>query len=205
MRRAHPGDVQDVARTVASAFASDPLFSWAFPDPARRRGHLERMAAPFARVALARGVVDLEPGRAVAIWYPPSVSPGASTLLRAGLLGPLLRAGGRTAWRLQRSEAQAARAKNLADPDGSSWYLAMLAVLPRCQGQGNAGRLLRAGTERADLTGATVWLETNTRRNAEMYERFGFEVTTHDGAGRLPEFWGMLRPTRPGLPAPSRG
>jgi GNAT superfamily N-acetyltransferase len=197
MRPATERDIAAVTKIVADAMMNDPLFVWAFPDALRRRGRIAQVSITFARLGITRGVVDLEPGAGVGIWYPPGSSPGPSTLLRGGILRPLMHSGTATIWRLLRADAQFDHAKRTAGVDRSSWYLAMLAVEPHAQGQGLGGRLLRRGTERADLTGSTIWRETSNPRNVELYERHGFEVAHHAAGGRHPEFWGMLRPPRP--------
>ena len=56
------------------------------------------------------------------------------------------------------------------------WYLALLGVDPRFQGEGYAGKLLRAMLARIDKEGVPCYLETMTEKNASMYEHFGFKI-----------------------------
>jgi hypothetical protein len=46
-RTATASDLQPVARTLAGAFFDDPVWAWAFPDPARRH---EQHAALWGRL-----------------------------------------------------------------------------------------------------------------------------------------------------------
>ena len=55
-------------------------------------------------------------------------------------------------------------------------YLQVIGVAPVFQGQGFAGKLLRALIERCEQTGVSIYLETETEANVSMYEHFGFTV-----------------------------
>jgi ribosomal protein S18 acetylase RimI-like enzyme len=55
-------------------------------------------------------------------------------------------------------------------------YLMVLGVATEFQGQGFGGKLLRALMEESEQVGIPIYVETETERNASMYERFGFRV-----------------------------
>ena len=62
-----------------------------------------------------------------------------------------------------------------------SWYLSIVGIAPRFQGQGFGCSLIRPILDRTDELGRHTFLETFTPRNMRFYERLGFK----DAAG----FW----------------
>jgi len=74
------------------------------------------------------------------------------------------------------------------------WYLQLLGVDPRYQGQGFSSRLLKPMFIRADKEGLPCYLETQSERNVELYEHLGFRVVDE---GIIPgsgiKSWAMLR------------
>ena len=77
---------------------------------------------------------------------------------------------------------------------GPHWYLALLGVSPRSQGQGIGGALLTPVLQRADQEGLPCYLETFGSQNVPFYEHRGFQVVY---AGVEPQsqlaFWAMKR------------
>jgi len=57
------------------------------------------------------------------------------------------------------------------------YYFEFMGVEPAFQGQGHGSRLLAEAVRRADAAGVGCYLETATRRNVALYERFGFQVS----------------------------
>ena len=55
-------------------------------------------------------------------------------------------------------------------------YLLVIGVAPRFQGQGFAGKLVRALIDKSERAGVPIYLETETESNVRMYEHLGFEV-----------------------------
>jgi ribosomal protein S18 acetylase RimI-like enzyme len=60
------------------------------------------------------------------------------------------------------------------------WYLQIIGVDPKYQGQGFSSRLVRPVLERIDRERMSCFLETNTGKNVAIYRRFGFEVVSED-------------------------
>lgn len=77
---------------------------------------------------------------------------------------------------------------------GPHWYLALLGVSPRLQGQGIGGALLTPVFQRADQEDLPCYLETFVSDNVSFYEHRGFQVVE---AGVEPQsrvaFWAMKR------------
>ena len=55
-------------------------------------------------------------------------------------------------------------------------YLFVLGVAQEYQGQGIGGKLLRALITESERSGKALYLETETQKNVDMYERFGFKL-----------------------------
>ncbi len=53
-------------------------------------------------------------------------------------------------------------------------YLVIIGVAVELQGQGFGGKLLGALIEESEQAGIPIYVETQTERNVEMYERLGF-------------------------------
>jgi GNAT superfamily N-acetyltransferase len=77
---------------------------------------------------------------------------------------------------------------------GPHWYLALLGVSPRCQGQGIGRALLTPVLQRADRDRLPCYLETFVSDNVPFYEHRGFRVID---AGVEPQsqvsFWALKR------------
>jgi GNAT superfamily N-acetyltransferase len=80
-------------------------------------------------------------------------------------------------------------------PHAPHYYLEYLGVEPALQGQGLGSQLLSELTRRADAVGVGCYLETATRRNLPLYQRFGFQVTVQKEIIGLPA-WFLWRPAR---------
>ncbi len=76
----------------------------------------------------------------------------------------------------------------------SAWYLSILGVSPRAQGQGLGSRLLQPTLLEADRAGNICYLETFSSRNIRFYERLGFvRVASHLEPVTSSEYWIMVR------------
>ena len=190
IRRAIAADRRELADTLARAFHDDPVWTWLFPDEARRADRNLRVFAAYLRDGLKVGEVYTTPERsAAALWKPP----GKWKLSNAALLRSLpdlLRAFGR---RLPAS-LEIERKVEAVHPHEPHWYLAMLGTDPVAQGQGIGGALITRITDRCDVEGLPAYLESSKQANVPYYERFGFRVTGetqlgHDG----PTIWFMWR------------
>ena len=193
-----------LAEVEARAFHHEFPYCALFPDEATRA---ERLLAWF-RVAVPGAmssgfVVHTTPAyRALAMWSPPGrrdtwwtrlralprLAPQVSTLLRV-----IDRADRQRAFGWGRRIEQRDR-ELMPDPH---WSLDGLAVVPEYQRFSYGAVLVRHGLRRADADGLPTYLETNSRRNAEFYGKFGFDVLEHLAEDyppmRIPT-WRMMRP-----------
>jgi hypothetical protein len=71
-RVAVAGDTDEIARTLAEAFFLDPVWSWAFDDPTRRKAQHEAWFRLLVHSALPYRWVWTTPGyEAATVWVPP--------------------------------------------------------------------------------------------------------------------------------------
>ncbi|MEU1286048.1 GNAT family N-acetyltransferase [Kitasatospora sp. NPDC005856] len=187
-RTATPDDASSISRSLALAFADDPVMCWFFPDEATRRaGLVGYFTTLFTRQYGRYGVCE-RTANAAAFWLPPRAQDKA--VPDEGTLRELTELLGDRAEQFRRSvEAAAADA-----PQEPYWYLAVIGADPAAQGQGQGGALLRSGLAKADADGLPVYLESSKKENLAVYGHFGFEVLEEV---RLPEdgpaLWVMRR------------
>jgi ribosomal protein S18 acetylase RimI-like enzyme len=80
---------------------------------------------------------------------------------------------------------------------GPHWYLFLIGVEPRCQGQGIGSALLRPVLARADEQHLPCYLETGNGRNVAFYEKHDFAVVHEANVPKGgPHIWCMLRNPR---------
>ena len=67
------------------------------------------------------------------------------------------------------------RQKNINVP---YWYLSPVGVDPQHQGKGFCSQLLRPMLARCDKENVSSVLETQSKKNIELYKRYGYEIIT---------------------------
>jgi GNAT superfamily N-acetyltransferase len=188
--------VDETARTLARAFDDSPLWRFLFPKgPARLKisaGMFRAMlldALPFGEAHVATdssGVIG------AASWLPPEGNPipprrQAILLARMALLFP----------RAPTRIGDSMRYLNAIDrvhPKDFHWYLGLLGVDPRHQGEGIGARLIDHTLDRLDREGLPAYLETDKESNLAWYSRRRFELReTLEPVKSGPPAWTMWR------------
>ena len=191
--QAGPGDLEEVARTLADAFAVDPLMDWFMRVDERRAAarldffrFLVRAGAPQGRIDRPAG------GGAAAIWMPFEWLGPTPFLAELASLPVMLGATG--LGRCGRMQAVRADMDRHHPMDRRHAYLWVLGVAPAAQGRGVGSALLRAAGARLDAEQLPAYLETGTTRNVALYRRHGFEVISeHKARADAPPMWSMWR------------
>jgi ketosteroid isomerase-like protein/ribosomal protein S18 acetylase RimI-like enzyme len=197
-RIATEADLDGVTRALTAAFEHDPLWSWAFPDPAALAVWWRfciRSALRYPCVWVAGDYA------AASVWVPP----GATELtedeearvkpLLTGLAGPRA---GQIIELVSRFEASHPR-------DVPHWYLSLLGTAPDARGRGLGMGLLAENLSDMDAEGVPTYLESTNPDNNARYERLGFrqigEFTTPDGARTVATMWRDAAGSAPGPPS----
>ena len=169
IRRAAQRDVPGIAGMLAEAFSRDPVF---LDRLSPRQDGLRVLAGLFAfeleyeYIAYGRVDVAVDGGAPLGaiLMLPPDAAPVCGPVHRARLM----RALGRSFWRLWRSEAAVQKAR----PVFPHWYLGYIAVTETARGRGLGSALLDRAVENAGEE--AVYLESTTAASQALYERKGF-------------------------------
>ena len=176
-----------IAHTIGEAFAHDPTWSWAFPDPAARLGWWRLCAAESLRYPWTLRTDGFE---AVSIWIPPdgrefsSETEAQLPQLLGGLVGPRAGEVGELIRRFGEAHPR-------VEPH---YYLSLLGVADAHRGHGLGMALLKENLARIDAEGMPAYLESSNPRNNHLYESVGFvPIVTFDAPGSGPTVTGMWR------------
>jgi len=170
------------AAVLGRAFTEYELLRYYFQDETERHA----VAVTFGFVALS---VSLKYGEVyassakmegISAWLPPGKAPfGGWQIIRSVPLSVLFRFGRQGASRMQAYGRYVDNLHRKLVPY-PHWYLQIIGVDPKYQGQGFSSRLVRPVLERIDRERMPCFLETNTGKNVAIYRRFGFEVVSED-------------------------
>jgi ribosomal protein S18 acetylase RimI-like enzyme len=191
--QASPQDAEEVAATLAAAFAKDPHMDWFMrADKGREAARLaffrlliaDNMA--FARIDRPQG------GGAAAVWMPFEWLRPTPLSAELKMLPIMLRTTGLARFgRLMAIRADMDKHHPMQRPHAYLWFLG---VAPEAQGRGVGSALLRAANARLDAAGTPAYLETGTTRNVALYRRHGFTVISeHKARPDAPPMWSMWR------------
>jgi GNAT superfamily N-acetyltransferase len=172
-RTVGPEQVEAAVEILVEAFYDDPLWSWALPDPERRRDQHRVLWRATVEGAVRYPWVWLADGAsATSVWIPPGGTEFSEEQDTG--LEPMLR---------EELGSDAARVLETLDAlehahphDVPHFYLSLLGTDPRQRGHGHGLRLLAHNLARIDEVGAPAYLESSNPANVPLYERHGFEV-----------------------------
>jgi GNAT superfamily N-acetyltransferase len=188
--RASAADAAAITATLGAAFATDPLWSWAFPDDAKRPAQYEAFFGLFVESAIPNGWVwSSDRAAAVAVWTPPGkneLSDDAEAKLEPFLKAEL---GAHAEPVLKLME----RFDSARPKDQDFYYLSLLGTHPAYGGRGLGMALLAANLAHIDAEGMPAYLESSNPANDARYERLGFEpcteFSTPDGLRTVTTMW----------------
>lgn len=174
VRPAAGEDAETVVDVLSDAFQTDPVFSWMFPDAARRAELNPRLFRilfdshlPLGGVYTAQAAGDRGPV-AAAVWVPAGTEPDEEG--DAAAFAAFAEAAAENAGRLETILGMMAE----VHPHAPHAYLFVLGTLQTRQSQGLGSALLRHVTERLDRDGTAAYLEATSEDNRRLYARHGF-------------------------------
>lgn len=185
-RLADSGDLDGLTATLSLAFLDDPVWMWAFREPAALEacwrfviGHSLRYSTTWV----------VGPYAAAAVWIPPGGSdvPDDQLADYEGLIGELV--GPRAAEVMELDE----RFEAIHPHDRPHYYLPLLGTHPDHRGRGLGMALLAHNLAQFDVEGIPAYLESTNPANDRRYERLGFvkvgEVSTPGGRHSASTMW----------------
>jgi len=183
---------------LARAFFNDPLCVYTQPDLEARMSQFTWLFTQFVREgAMQRGVytnncIDMPDG--VAVWMPPQTGETTAEVAVWSEMDQMEQRFGPEAYRRFTEAYRHFEHVHQKWMVGPHWYLALLGVTPRCQGQGMGGALLTPIFQRADQEGLPCYLETFVSANVPFYEHRGFKVVEAELEPQSQvAFWAMKR------------
>jgi ribosomal protein S18 acetylase RimI-like enzyme len=184
-------DRPPLARSLMAAFMDDPVATWTTPREGLRPRVLRRFFAAMLGAKLPEGFVYTDPDRVgAALWAPPGH-------WRTTTMQDLRIAGAFADPRLWPRGPRVARGllglERLHPPDPQHFYLSVLGVAPRAQGQGLGSRLLKPVLDICDADAVPAYLESSKESNIAFYARHGFRVTREIKLPRGPTVYAMWR------------
>ena len=189
-RTATAEDAGRLSTALAEAFLEDPIFSWLMPNRASRPARLRRFfSIELRHLVLERGeAFTTGELTGVALSLPPGTwsTPPWVALLQGGCFG----------MRLHRPAGLLALIE-WRHPRKPHYYFPYIGVAPPAQGQGLGSSLMRPTLDRCDEQGLPAYLEASSERNAVLYERLGFELTSELRFAGSPPLRLMMRAPRP--------
>jgi ribosomal protein S18 acetylase RimI-like enzyme len=171
--------------TCAAAFADDETTRYLIPD-ASKRENLRYSFEYYLRLTLLSGkgtFVTSPKCEGVAMWFESDHKESFFDHLRAGYPFLLLRIGWGFLLREANLDLHFSRLRRELAPK-RHMYLSILAVDPAYQGQGFASKLMRPMLTYLDDQKIPAYLETQNKRNVEMYQHWGFGLLREE---KLPE------------------
>ena len=166
-------DHEAAVATIVAAFDTDPLWSWMFPDSARRAEQHALIFGLYVESALPNQGVWMtdDHASAVAVFTHPGdaeLSEEAEARLEPFLIETLGDHAPAALKTLERFEA--------AVPQGPFYYLSFLGTRTDSRGQGIGMGLLAELVAEADREGQPAYLESTNPDNNRRYERLGFKA-----------------------------
>jgi GNAT superfamily N-acetyltransferase len=182
-------DEESALAPLLLAFANDPAARWMYPDAHQFRIFFPRFVRAFAGKAFALGTAQrVKNFRGTALWLAPGIEPDDHALV------PLVE---ETVAPSRRANVFAMFEKIGAHRSTEPhWYLPLIGIDPRHQGQGLGSVLLGHTLAECDRNGTAASLEASNPRSVPFYERHGFEVRAEIQVGDSPTLFAMVREPR---------
>lgn len=189
-RLATAADAAAIVATLSGAFDSDPLWSWAFPDDAKRSAQYEVFFGLFVESAIPNGWVwTTDQAATVAVWTPPGkneLSDEAEAEIKPFLTAEL---GAHAESVLQVFESF----ESACPADVDFYYLSLLGTRPDHRGRGLGMSLLAANLAQIDAEDMPAYLESSNPANDPRYEFLGFKprvkFSTPEGRHTVTTMW----------------
>lgn len=189
VRVATRSDEAAVVQAIVSAFASDPMARWCWPDANDYESNMPDFTRAFGgRAFECEGAHCTDDCSGAALWLAPELPPDEDAVVAI----------------VESTVSDSTRGELYAvleemgtyHPAEPHWYLPLIGVDPSSQGQGCGGALLSFALKRFDQQGRVAYLETSNPRNIGLYKRHGFNELGEIQIGASPTVVPMARQPR---------
>jgi len=188
--------ITQVVELFAKVFANDPMTIHMILDEEER---LE-FTADYFRVRIKYGIIygevyaTSENFEGVAVWISPKYTDMTTwRMFRIGGMKLFRKVGKQITEKMMEilSYTSELHHKTIDVPH---WHLSPIGVAPEEQGKGYASKLMKAMLKRLDAEKSPCFLETQVKKNVDIYKRYGFVVVDEDKVpnSNLPH-WTMIR------------
>ncbi len=186
----------DVAGTLTSAFAGDPVMNYFLrEDGAREQVRAAMIGAQVTSYRKNGWAIAAPDASCAMLWSKPGHKATSMGLWQQLKMIPRLiqMCGGISRVPRVIEVMNGLEANHPKEPD--HYYLFMIGVHQDHQGQGLGSTILAKALETVDAEGMPAYLENTNPRNMPLYERHGFKIMKEVtlGKGRGPSFWPMWR------------
>ncbi len=174
VRRIKSADVPLASRTLAEAFAADPVTLWPMGGRRRVADRLDMMFHSLCSTAVQRPDHEIHvagEAQAVAFWHPPDRW-RLTTRETLAIVPVLLRV-----WRYGSVRGiRLTSAMEKAHPAEPHYYLEFIGTTAAARGTGAGATLMRDMLDRCDRDGVPAYLENSNPRNHAFYSGHGFRT-----------------------------
>jgi ribosomal protein S18 acetylase RimI-like enzyme len=188
--------IKRASKVLSQAFYNDPLMLYLFPEHKERKSKLQYMMELLLRIGFKYGVItvtslNLE---GIAIWFPSNKSKITAWMgLLNGGITYLFKLGNK-AVKKQNRLYKYIYSKHKKLVPNYHCYLSIIAINPLYQGKGLSHVLFNSMFNQIDKHNLSCFLDTNNRKNVNIYKRFGFKILEKY---QIPETnvvnWAMIR------------
>ena len=189
VRLATHSDEAAVVQAIVSAFASDPMARWCWPDANTYESNMPNFTRAFGgRAFECKGAHCTDDYSGAALWLAPEVHPNEEAMVAIveGTVSPSTRPD-------LYAVLEQMGSHHPAEPH---WYLPLIGVDPSFQGRGSGGALLSFALKRFDEEKRVAYLESTNPRNISLYRRHGFVELGEIQIGSSPTVVPMARQPR---------
>lgn len=173
-------------KTLTLAFSADPFVRFCYPNSASYLAHFPNFAEAFGGKAFTCGSA-YHSGEylGTALWLPPGTLPDERDVSEhfERTLDPST----------TKSAFAILNQMGAYQPKEPHWYLSLIGVDIRHQGQGIGSKLLKPMIDKFDREECLAYLESTTAANIPLYERFGFNLVGRVEFGDCPPLFPMIR------------
>jgi ribosomal protein S18 acetylase RimI-like enzyme len=169
--------VDRCAASLASAFMTDPLQTYTFPDEAERRLKSPAHFQAFLQYGIMFGEVYASGGgEGAVVWLPPNETDITSEKAEQGGLTKLPELLGEEAATRFFSVLDFIDPFHKQDVPEPHWYVMVIGVDAAHQGKGLGKSLLQPVMRRAEADNVPIYLETAQPSNISFYKSLGFKI-----------------------------